>query len=120
MTIKVAVRIVMRREQRQIEVMMEPTIGLGGILMHVCVSEGTREREREREGAVLTGFLQITGSLTAVESNGAGRAESITGHNRFSHRSELGKAVLYCRTDSWHRVSTGKGADSQKKTAFFF
>lgn len=34
----------------------------------------------------LTGLLQLTGSLTAAESNGAGRAESITGHNRFSHR----------------------------------
>lgn len=72
------------------------------------------------KGAVLTGFLQITGSLTAVESNGAGRAESITGHNRFSHRSELGKAVLYCCTDSWHRASTGKGAGSQKTDFFFY
>lgn len=81
-----------------------------------------RKRERESKGAVLTGFLQITGSLTAVESNGAGRAESITGHNRFSHRSELGKAVLYCSADSWHRASTGKGAGSlkKKKEAFFY
>ena len=92
---------------------MELTVGLGGILMHVCA--GGRERGRKSKGAVLTGFLQITGSLTAVESNGAGRAESITGHNRFSHRSELGKAVLYCSADSWHRASTGKGAGSRKK-----
>lgn len=104
--------------QRQIEAAMELTVGLGGIRMHVCVSG--RGRERKSKGAELTGFLQITGSLTAVESNGAGRAESITGHNRFSHRSELGKAVLYCSADSWHRASTGKGAGSQKKTAFFF
>lgn len=76
-----------------------------------------RERERKRKKskrAVLTGFLQISGSLTAMESNGAGRAESITGHNRFSHRLELGKAVLYCSTDSWHKVSTGKGAGRKK------
>lgn len=80
-------------------------------------------REREREGergrkskrVALTGFLQISGSLTAMESNGAGRAESITGHNRFSHRSELGKAVLYCSTDSWHGAFTGKGAGCKKK-----
>lgn len=78
------------------------------------------QREKELKGAVLTGFLQITGSLTAVESNGAGRAESITGHNRFSHRLELGKAVLYCSADSWHRASTGKGAGSQKRQLFFF
>lgn len=92
--------------------------GLTEIPMHVCVSgEG---RKRKSKGAVLTGFLQITGSLTAVESNGAGRAESITGHNRFSHRSELGKAVLYCRADSWHRASTGKGACSLKKKDSFF
>ena len=92
---------------------MELTVGLGGILMHVCA--GGRERGRKSKGAVLTGFLQITGSLTAVESNGAGRAESITGHNRFSHRSELGKAVLYGSADSWNRASTGKGAGSRKK-----
>lgn len=92
---------------------MESTVGLGGILMHVCA--GGRERGRKSKGAKRTGFLQITGSLTAVESNGAGRAESITGHNRFSHRSELGKAVLYCSADSWHRASTGKGAGSKKK-----
>lgn len=98
---------------RQAGVRMESTVGLGGILMHVCA--GGRERGRKSKGAELTGFLQITGSLTAVESNGAGRAESITGHNRFSHRSELGKAVLYCSADSWHRASTGKGACSQKK-----
>lgn len=85
--------------------------------VHVRVSRRERERERRRKSkrAVLTGFLQISGSLTAMESNGAGRAESITGHNRFSHRSELGKAVLYCSTDSWHRVSTGKGAGPKKK-----
>ena len=77
--------------------MMKLTLGLAGNLMHVRVSV---EREGKSKGAVLTGFLQITGSLTAVESNGAGRAESITGHNRFSHRSELGKAVLYCTADS--------------------
>lgn len=101
--------------------MMELTVGLGGILhVYACLCKsGERERERKSKEAVLTGFLQITGSLTAVESNGAGRAESITGHNRFSHRSELGKAVLYCSADSWHRASTGKGAGSQKKTAFF-
>lgn len=58
---------------------------------------------------------RLTGSLTAMESNGAGRAESITGHNTFSHRSELGKGVLYCSTDSWHRVSAGKGAGSKQK-----
>lgn len=63
---------------------------------------------------MLTGFLQITGTLTAMESNGAGRAESITGHNTFSHRSELGKAVLECSADSWHGSSTGKGAGSHK------
>lgn len=102
--------------QRQTEITMELTVGLGGILTHVCVSGG---KERMSKGAVLTGFLQITGSLTAVESNGAGRAESITGHNRFSHRSELGKAVLYCCADSWHRASTGKGAGSQKRQIFF-
>lgn len=66
---------------------------------------------------MLTGFLQITGTLTAMESNGAGRAESITGHNTFSHRSELGKAVLECSADSWHRSSTGKGAGSQKNNS---
>lgn len=76
-----------------------------------------REREGDWERAVLTGFLQITGTLTAVESNGAGRAESITGHNTFSHRSELGKAVLECSADSWHRASTGKGAGSQKNNS---
>lgn len=92
---------------------MELTVGLA------CLCEWEREKEKSK-GAVLTGFLQITGSLTAVESNGAGRAESITGHNRFSHRSELGKAVLYCSADSWHRASTGKGAGSQKKDSFFF
>lgn len=78
-------------------------------------NDGERQIEVERRaerGAVLTGSLQITGSLTAVESNGAGRAESITGHNRFSHRLELGKAVLYCSTDSWQRTSTGKEADT--------
>lgn len=94
---------------------MELTVGVGGLLMHVCVS---RREERTSKGAELTGFLHITGSLTAVEINGAGRAESITGHNRFSHRSELGKAVLYCSADSWHRASTGKGAGFKKKTAF--
>lgn len=60
-----------------------------------CLCKQGRDRELKSKGAVLTGFLQITGSLTAMESNGAGRAESITGHNRFSHRSELGKAVLF-------------------------
>ena len=54
------------------------------------------------------GSVQIVGSLTAVESNGAGRAESITGHHTFSHRSELGKVGLHNRTGSWHRAATAK------------
>lgn len=52
-------------------------------------------KRKSKGGCANRGFQQITGSLTAVESNGAGRAESITGHNRFSHRSELGKALLH-------------------------
>lgn len=85
---------------------------IGATVMHVCVNGGERDGERKR-GRERGCANRLTGSLTAMESNGAGRAESITGHNRFSHRSELGKGVLYCSTDSWHRVSAGKGAGSK-------
>lgn len=87
------------------------------VVMLVIVRAAERGNERGERAAVLTGFLQITGTLTAMESNGAGRAESITGHNTFSHRSELGKAALECSADSWHRSSTGKGAGSQRNNS---
>ena len=61
------------------------------------------------------GGVQMVGSLTAVQSNGAGRAESITGRHTFSHRSELGKVGLHHRTGSWHRAATATHTPGQRQ-----